>query len=103
MVLNAEGEELTAGPFVELHPFNEDLAAFRNTLDRWGYVDADGQVVVEPEFMLSWPFRNGQARVATENGMTLIDRDGNLLMPPNPYFLELREFSEGLAPVQVYK
>jgi hypothetical protein len=103
VLLDEAGQQLPAGPFVELHPFSEELAAFRNGRDRWGYVNPAGEVVVEPEFLLSWPFQNGQARVATRNGMTLIDRSGDLLMPPNPDFLELQEFSEGLAPVQIYR
>jgi hypothetical protein len=102
LLLDAQGQPLDAGPFAELHPFYEGLAAFRNPADRWGYVNAAGEVVVEPVYILAWPFRNGQARVATRNGVTLIGRDGQLLLSPNPNFLELQEFTEGLAPVQVY-
>ena len=85
----------------EIHPFKEDLAAFRRG-DLWGFINNSGEIVMPAMFYLAWPFHNGYARVATDIGLTYIDRDGFFLMPPNPFFLEIRDFSEGLASVQVY-
>ena len=42
-------------------------------------------------------------RVATRGGIGFIDARGELVIPPRDNFLDLRDFSEGLAPVQVYR
>ncbi len=85
----------------EIHPFVENLAPYRKG-DLWGYLKMDGQPNTPPLFYLAWPYHDGLARVATEYGLTYIDLEGFFVIPPNPNHLELHEFNEGLAPVQVY-
>ena len=101
-VMDQSGTFLLEKDLDEIHPFTEDIAAFRDG-ELWGYLDTDGRIISPHRYFLAWPFSNGLARVATADGLSFIDREGFLLMAPNPYFLELREFSEGLAPVQVYR
>lgn len=85
----------------EIHPFKENLAPYRKA-DLWGYLKMDGQPSTPPLFYLAWPYHDGLARVATEYGITYIDSVGFFVIPPNPNHLELHEFNESLAPVQVY-
>ncbi len=97
-----EKDKVLSDDFDEIHPFSQNRAPFRKG-DLWGYINTDAEIVSPPSFYLAWPFNNDYARVATDNGLTYIDTTGFFIMPPNPIYLEIRDFSETLAPVQIYK
>ena len=44
--------------------------------DRWGYVDKDGYVVIEPELSYATAFSEGVAAIFNEDGWGYIDEDG---------------------------
>ena len=83
--------------------FSEGLADIR--IDGlWGFIDYDGNMIIEPQFEGTSMFRNGFARfhIFNENtveAMGLIDRYGNIVVPP--IYGSIRNFSEGLAAVRV--
>ncbi len=54
-----------------------------------------------PIYPLVWPFVNGRARVIVDRMMVYIDTSGRILYPGR--FLDMRDYEEGLAPVQVYR
>lgn len=74
---------------------------------RWGYMDANGEVVIAPEYHSARPFSEGFAvvkeleRVETKNSVKLIarygviDRTGKVVVKPR--FNEIEDFSGGLA------
>lgn len=47
--------------------FREGLAAVRVD-GRWGYADADGRIVIPPQYAWAGPFANGVARVGRDGG-----------------------------------
>jgi hypothetical protein len=48
---------------------------------------------------LAWSFQDGLARVAFYEGIGYIDKQARVVIPPR--FLDNRDFSEGLARVQI--
>lgn len=63
-----------------------------------GYIDADGRVVIEPQFRTGWEFSEGLAAVRVDKKVGFIDVAGKLVIPAE--FDEFRHFSEGLAAVR---
>lgn len=84
-----------------MQPFSEGLAPYQER-ELWGYLRPDGRPITLNEYYLAWPFKDGLARVATRYGLTFIDTLGRQLFPPQAQFFELRDFSEGLAPAEIY-
>ena len=67
----------------------------------WGILDIDGNVITPPVFPLVWPFQGKLARAVVEGGIGYINRRGKVVIPPA--HLEVREFAENRAAVQVYR
>jgi hypothetical protein len=74
---------------------------------RWGYMNADGKLVIEPAFSHAWPFSDGvaivqvaerretESRVGVYTSIGGIDRQGQLII--EPVFGQIEPFSDGLA------
>jgi WG containing repeat len=80
---------------------------FLNT-QRWGFINREGKVVIDPDFDDAHSFAEGLAAVTVEYPLDFraskagyIDKDG--LFAIWPRFVKTRSFSEGLAAVQVIK
>lgn len=67
--------------------------------DRWGFIDASGDVVIEPAFDRAWSFTDGLALVQQGDRFGFIHTDGRFAVEPR--FRDALFFSEGLAPVQI--
>ena len=70
----------------------------------FGFVDANGQIRIRPQFLNAMPFKNGRARVSTEHcGCRLIDRSGAIVSDVSyGHLADLpEEFSEGYALLRV--
>lgn len=69
----------------------------------YGYTDARGAVVIEPQFLLAWNFSEGLAQVqlCTDYGYRwgFIDKTGKVVIAP--IFDDVEDFSEGLAAVRI--
>ncbi|MGN9808792.1 WG repeat-containing protein [Micromonospora sp. BQ11] len=65
--------------------------------DRWGYADADGEMVVPGRYAEAQPFRDGVAwvRPVDDDRWALIDLAGETVLPPT--YRVVRPFSDGLA------
>lgn len=64
----------------------------------WGYIDASGDVVIEPRFDRAYEFSEGVALVETADGFGYIHPDGRFAVEPQ--FEDGWHFSGGVAPVQ---
>jgi hypothetical protein len=81
------------------------LYPFENDAEQWGFVNAQGQVAIEPQFLAvgDEPFKHGVAavEVLTEEGKKhwgLINHNGEWVMPPK--YEMVGDFSDnGTAPV----
>jgi hypothetical protein len=71
---------------VERYPVEQD--------GTWGYINAEGDVVIEPQFEDAEPFSGGYARVVIDGQPAVIDSTGAVTLRPD--VLDLRSLSEGL-------
>lgn len=67
--------------------------------DLYGFRNADGQVVIDPQFDQAWHFSEGLARVSKDGKWGFIDRSGKEIVPP--IFDVAWDFEHGLARVQL--
>lgn len=99
--IDAEGNTVIPLIFAEIQAATEGFMAYQQE-QLWGFLLAsDGTPLTPPAYGLVWPFKNGFARVATKRGLSLIDTLGQLRLPP--LYLDLRDGSNGLFPVQAIK
>lgn len=76
---------------VELYPVVQD--------GKWGYMNREGKIAIQPQFEAAWDFTEGLARVQVGGLRGFIDPAGKMAIEPK-YFIAW-EFSEGLAAVMV--
>lgn len=65
----------------------------------WGYIDLDGEIVIEPRFERAWDFSDDLALVKSHGRYGFIDRAGRFVVEPR--FTDAWHFSGGLAPVEL--
>ena len=87
----------------EIGRFSEGLAWVQIDRD-FGYIDTIGKVVVPPRYHYTGDFSEGLAMVRIgdnchDGKCAYIDTTGKYVIEPDPQFLVLQDFSEGLAPV----
>ncbi|WP_433351159.1 WG repeat-containing protein [Micromonospora sp. CA-111912] len=75
------------------------VPTYDEDLDRWGYADADGNLVVGTDHAEVQPFREGMAWVRRPEGArwALIDETGRTLIQANNGYRAVGSFSDGLA------
>jgi hypothetical protein len=66
---------------------------------RYGFKNAAGQIVIDPQFDQAWNFIDGLARVQVKGKWGFIDRTGKLVIEPE--FDVAWDFEDGLARVKV--
>lgn len=65
----------------------------------YGFMDANGKVVIEPQFEYVHNFSEGLAAVSLNNKWGFINREGKIVIKPQ--FNWVKDFSEGLAAVNI--
>ncbi|MDR0828851.1 MAG: WG repeat-containing protein [Prevotellaceae bacterium] len=90
---------------LKVSPLREGLRAFYDaTLNKWGYADAAGKVVIQPKYGVAIPFSEGLAAVCLQDGdygakkWGFIDKTGKEIVPCT-YKMQPASFSDGLAVV----
>lgn len=95
-VLDNTGTPLTEFKYQQINNYSEGYAGYLRD-DLWGFLDSLGNEITPPQYGLVWDFHQGLARAGFRDGIAFITPDGKV--PFRPY-LEIRDFSEGLAPFQ---
>ena len=73
---NQKGHQVFVNP-TRMRPFSEGLALFRDTKDKWGFVDSTGNILIEPRYQYARPFSDGLALVIDDTGYcSFIDKKG---------------------------
>ncbi|MFE4710047.1 MULTISPECIES: WG repeat-containing protein [unclassified Paenibacillus] len=107
LVKIADGEYALIDPdghrlYTYKHPFvgslGEGLLSYQETENgRYGYLNKDGSVAIQPQFTAALPFYEGRAVVNTAenfgNAYGLIDKQGRMIIPAKYY--ELQQLGEG--------
>lgn len=97
--IDRSGNVVIKGSFSAQRDFHEGLAAVQQGLERWGYIDTLGNVVIPFQFSREpQHFSNGRAFVmGTNNLWGFIDREGNLIAEPQ--YSQVFPFGSGVAVV----
>lgn len=72
--------ETTFENHLYVRPMHEGLAAVEEPTG-WGFVDSANRFVIEPAFRWVGDFSEGRAEVETAEGMGVINRDGDYIVP----------------------
>jgi hypothetical protein len=64
---------------------------------RWGYMNREGEVVIQPDYLMAHDFSGGTARVKTPGGTEYIDEQGRRVCSPPAGASQAGPFSDGLA------
>lgn len=90
----AEGpEQQLSGYPAGLYPVYQDGA--------WGYIDANGRMIIEPRFDAATFFSGGLARVLVDGAYKFINPAGEVVLTPDVAWVGA--FSDGLAPARPEK
>lgn len=100
--IDREGRIVIPAKFYEAADFSEGLAVVRSTETlRFGYVNQKGALVIPYRFYRAGDFHDGLAAVVITKGeYGFIDKTGKVVLHSKEW-LEIEDFSEGLAAVQV--
>lgn len=100
-MFNENGEKITEQGFEDARLFNEtDSLAAVEIYGKWGFVNLNGEIIIEPQFADAGSFSNGLAAVKLDDLWGYIDLTGNLVI--DNIFTDAREFNDsGNAMVRV--
>jgi len=82
----------------EQYDFREGMALIEDH-GKFGYINMNGDVVINPQFKKADKFYEGLARVELKKRWGYIDKTGAMVIQPQ--FVEAASFSEGLAVVKI--
>ena len=95
--VNAKGEIIIPLQFDNAHKFNGSNYAPVEISGKWGFIDKNGKIVVDPTYHSVSSFRNGLALIHDDGLAGLINEDLEVILLPQfdvPVY-QLREFSPG--------
>jgi hypothetical protein len=99
-LLDPEGKKLSLKAYKQINRYSDGYAAYYNGLN-WGYLDLNGVEITPDVFGLAWDYKNGYARAAFTEGIAFLNKQQQLAFYPPEGTVDMRDFSEGLAPVQI--
>lgn len=100
--IDREGRVVIDSKFYEVSDFSEGLAVVRlSEKGKFGYINQKGEVVIPTQFKWAGDFHDGLAAIkSSKDTYGFIDQTGKLVFHSKKW-LEVNEFSEGLAGVNV--
>jgi hypothetical protein len=81
------------------YPFHNGIACFYEN-GKYGAIDINGKVVIEPLFKRSFEFKDGFAVIETDKGKGVINRSGIFILEPIYKDIEKQKEAEGLYVVK---
>jgi len=100
--IDAHGEfRVSPAGTLQVGKYVEGLARFK-ALNRigvacWGFIDKQGETIVQPEYDMVYDFVDGLARVQLDDLYGFVDPRGKVIIEPE--FPEASDFAEGLAAI----
>ena len=80
--------------YEQIRPYNDGLSAFMQN-GKWGFINEDGKVTIEPMYDDCKDFSNGVAAVKVENKWGYINASGQMIIKPR--FEDCTSFHNNLA------
>ena len=81
-LFDKKGKRVVDTPFDDAVPFNATGSAAVSIDGKWGFVDSEGEVVVEAQFDEARSFANGLAAVRTGDLWGYADASGKVVIEP---------------------
>lgn len=95
-LLSSDGTEVS-GPYEDARPFDNGWAAVKKN-GKWGFIDTDGNEVIDFQFDDALSFSGHLAAVKQGDLWGYVSLQGELVI--DPQFFEAKSFSDGRAPVR---
>lgn len=95
--------DLRDSKFLSVGNFKEGLCWYkikRNNRNLYGFMDKNGESVINSIFTKAFDFQQGRARVVKNRKTGLIDKSGTFIMPPKKYDLVYPFEKNGIAQVR---
>lgn len=95
--------DLRDSKFIAVGNFKEGLCWYkikRNNRNLYGFMNKNGESVINSIFTKAFDFQQGRARVVKNRKTALIDKSGNFIMPPKKYDLVYPFEKNGIAQVR---
>ncbi len=99
-LLDGEGRMMKEKAYTQINQFVDGIAVYKGN-EYWGYLDYHGNELTGEVFGLAWDYKEGVARAAFQDGLAFIDGKQQLAFYPPPGTQDMRDFSEGLAAIQI--
>lgn len=81
-MIDSTGTVYGTETYEDAHLFNDSTYAAVKLNGKWGYVDAEGKIVIEPQYSDARSFSNGYAAVEKDGKWGFIDLQGNIVIEP---------------------
>ena len=99
-LVNTKGKEISEDGFDDVKIFTPTGAAAVCKGGKWGFVNADGELIIDYQYDDALSFANGFAAVRQGDLWGYVDEEGNLII--KPVFVEATSFSsEGTVAVKI--
>ena len=79
-IMDGKGDRISQIPFQDARLFCDTTYAAVKTDGKWGFIDGDGQMVIEPAFDDARSFSGGFAAVKTDEGWGFINEDREMVI-----------------------
>lgn len=90
-MITSSGEVVGSGSYEDVRIFNDSTYAAVKINGKWGYIDKDGTVKIEPQYEDARSFANGMAAVMQDGLWGFINADGEMVIEPQ--FEDARDFN----------
>lgn len=90
-MMDIEGNKIGEGAYDDVRIFNGDGYAAVKIGSKWGFVDADGKLVIEPTYDEARSFSNGYAAVKLGDRWGFIDEDNEIFLEYQ--FVDVKDFT----------
>lgn len=85
IMINDKGEQVTNQVFEDCRIFASESYAAVKINGKWGFVDKNGKIVIEPQYDDARSFANGLAAVKVVDKWGFIDENGKICIEPQFY------------------
>lgn len=99
--VDTAGVTIVPVEYIKIRDFVEERVAVRSTTRRWGFIDKNGRMTVQPKYRLVHDYSEGLAVVYDKSRWGVIDKEGQEVIPP--IYAQMGDFKEGKAWVALKK
>lgn len=97
-LIDKKGNVMGSDSYEDAVPFASEQPAAVKKNGKWGFLDADGTMVIEPQYEEAGSFAEGLAPVKTAAGWGYINQENALVIEDE--FMGAKNFYKGVAPVK---